>query len=104
MAKYGQASIAGITLGFPIPYVILSRSDTLDTRLESISLCSLYRYRIVQQTSNSVQTGTHKFAQNTNRPLTDLQHMVVAHLGGEHHHCISQTGPDRRKQHCRFQW
>ncbi len=45
MAKYGQASIAGITIGFPIPYVILSRADTLDTRLESIALCSIYRQR-----------------------------------------------------------
>ncbi|MCF7973266.1 MAG: butyrate kinase [Phycisphaerae bacterium] len=45
MAKYGEASIAGITVGFSIPYVILSRSDTLDTRLESIALCSIYRQR-----------------------------------------------------------
>ena len=29
MARYGDASIAGITLGFKIPYIILSRSDNL---------------------------------------------------------------------------
>jgi butyrate kinase len=45
MAKYGEASIAGITLGFPVPYVILSRSDTLSTRLDSIALCSVYAQR-----------------------------------------------------------
>lgn len=44
--KYGQASLAGITVGFPFPYVILSRSDTLETRLESISLCSVFAQRV----------------------------------------------------------
>lgn len=42
MTKYGEASIAGITVGFIKPYVILSRADTLETRLESIALCSIY--------------------------------------------------------------
>lgn len=42
MTKYGQASLAGVTVGFPVPYVILSRADTLDTRLNSIALCSIY--------------------------------------------------------------
>ncbi len=45
MVKYGDASIAGITVGFPVPYAILSRSDTLSTRLESIALCSVYAQR-----------------------------------------------------------
>lgn len=44
--KYGQASLAGITVGFPFPYIILSRSDTLETRLESIALCSVFAQRI----------------------------------------------------------
>lgn len=42
MVKYGQASLAGITVGFPVPYIILSRADTVATRLESIALCSVY--------------------------------------------------------------
>jgi hypothetical protein len=42
MTRYGQASLAGVTVGFPVPYVILSRADTLDTRLNSIALCSIY--------------------------------------------------------------
>ncbi len=42
MTRYGQASIAGITIGFPIPYIILSRADALETRLDSIALCSIY--------------------------------------------------------------
>jgi len=45
MARYGDASIAGITLGFQIPYIILSRSDNLETRLDSIALCSIYAQR-----------------------------------------------------------
>jgi len=45
MTRYGQASIAGITVGFPIPYVILSRADTLETRLDSVALCSIYAQR-----------------------------------------------------------
>ncbi|MEA1927831.1 MAG: butyrate kinase, partial [Candidatus Auribacterota bacterium] len=44
--KYGQASLAGITVGFPFPYIILSRSDTLETRLESIALCNVFAQRV----------------------------------------------------------
>lgn len=42
MCKYGIASMASVTIGFPVPYIILSRADTLETRLASIALCSLY--------------------------------------------------------------
>lgn len=45
MNKYGQASLAGITVGFPVPYIILSRSDSLETRLTSIALCAVYNRR-----------------------------------------------------------
>jgi len=45
MAKYGQASLAGITVGFPVPFIILSRSDTVEVRLDSIALCSIYSQR-----------------------------------------------------------
>ncbi|HUW61958.1 MAG TPA: butyrate kinase [Candidatus Bathyarchaeia archaeon] len=45
MIKYGQASLAGITVGFPVPYIILSRADTLATRLESVALCSIYAHK-----------------------------------------------------------
>ena len=44
MTKYGPASIAGITVGFTIPYIIISRTDTPKTRLESIALCTVYRH------------------------------------------------------------
>ena len=46
MTKFGQASLAGITIGFPVPYIILSRADTLETRLLSIALCSIYARRM----------------------------------------------------------
>jgi phosphotransacetylase len=45
LAKYGEASLASITVGFPLPYVILSRADTLETRLASIALCAVYARR-----------------------------------------------------------
>jgi len=40
--KYGLASLAGITIGFPVPYIIISRSDTMEIRLVSIALCGIY--------------------------------------------------------------
>lgn len=43
--KYGSASLASVTVGFPVPYVILSRSDTLETRLASIALGAVYARR-----------------------------------------------------------
>jgi butyrate kinase len=55
MTKYGQASIAGITVGLPVPYIILSRADSLETRLLSVALCSIY----AQQTrAKRVETAT----------------------------------------------
>jgi len=46
--KYGEASLASITMGFPVPYIILSRSDSLETRLVSIALCAVYSQRKAQ--------------------------------------------------------
>ena len=54
MSKFGQASLAGITIGFPIPYIILSRADTLETRLFSIALCSIYAQRTAEKRSGAV--------------------------------------------------
>jgi phosphotransacetylase len=45
MNKFGQASLASITVGFPVPYIILSRSDSVETRLASIALCAVYARR-----------------------------------------------------------
>ena len=45
MNKYGLASLANVTVGFPVPYIILSRADTLETRLESIALSSIVAHR-----------------------------------------------------------
>ncbi len=55
MNKYGIASLANMTIGFPVPYIILSRSDIVDTRLNSIALCSVYmnRTRIRQKKKSS---------------------------------------------------
>jgi len=45
MNKYGLASLANVTVGFPVPYIILSRADTLDTRLDSIALSSIVAHQ-----------------------------------------------------------
>jgi phosphotransacetylase len=45
MNKFGLASLASVTVGFPVPYIILSRADTLETRLESIALASIFAHR-----------------------------------------------------------
>lgn len=56
MIKYGQASLGGITVGFPVPYIILSRADTLGTRLESIALCSIYAQRTLDAEPHKART------------------------------------------------
>jgi phosphate butyryltransferase len=60
LCKYGEASIAGITVGFPVPYIILSRSDSLDTRLESIALCSIYAQRKLLEKRKSEKATASK--------------------------------------------
>jgi len=46
ITRFGLASMAGITVGLPVPYVILSRADSVETRLLSIALGSLARERM----------------------------------------------------------
>jgi phosphotransacetylase len=41
MVKYGLGTFAGITMGVKVPYVILSRADNVETKLQSIALSSL---------------------------------------------------------------
>jgi len=45
LAHYGAASLASVTVGYPVPYVSLSHSETLETRLASIALCAVYARR-----------------------------------------------------------
>jgi len=60
--KYGQASLASITVGFPVPYVILSRSDALETRLVSIALCAVYARRSAAERTGKQGPGTRPAA------------------------------------------
>ncbi len=53
MGKYGLASLASVTVGFPVPYIILSRADSLETRLHSIALCTVYARRCPAQPSDA---------------------------------------------------
>lgn len=46
MIKYGEASLANMIVGFPISYVLLSRSDALETRLNSVAFGSIYAQRL----------------------------------------------------------
>jgi len=46
IVKYGLGTFAGITVGVQVPYVILSRADNVETRLQSIALCSIARERM----------------------------------------------------------
>ena len=48
MIKYGEASLANIIMGFPMPYVLLSRSDALETRLNSLALGAIYAQRFCE--------------------------------------------------------
>lgn len=45
LIKYGEASLANIIMGFPKPYVLLSRSDALESRLNSVALGAIYAQR-----------------------------------------------------------
>jgi len=44
--KYGLGTFAGITVGVAVPYVILSRADNVETKLQSIALCSIAAERM----------------------------------------------------------
>ena len=46
IVKFGLATFAGLTVGVAVPYVILSRSDNVETKLQSIALCSIARDRM----------------------------------------------------------
>jgi phosphate butyryltransferase len=48
IVKYGLGTFAGITVGVQVPYVILSRSDNVETKLQSIALCSIAAERMGQ--------------------------------------------------------
>jgi len=46
MVRYGLGTFAGLTMGLAVPYVILSRADNVETRLQSIALCSIASERL----------------------------------------------------------
>lgn len=54
LIKYGVASLANIIMGFPKPYVLLSRSDALETRLNSVALGAIYAQSGLGKESASV--------------------------------------------------
>jgi len=54
-AKYGQATIASVVAGLLCPYVIVSRSDLVDTKLASIALCCVYAERRAEAARRSAR-------------------------------------------------
>jgi butyrate kinase len=46
IVKYGLGTFAGITVGVMAPYAILSRADNVETKLQSVALCSLAAERM----------------------------------------------------------
>ena len=46
MVKYGIGTFAGVAVGVAVPYVILSRGDNVETKLQSIALSSIVSERI----------------------------------------------------------
>lgn len=92
MNKYGEASLASITVGFPVPYIILSRSDSVETRLASIALSAIY-----------VQRRMHKDAQQRSAavvaPALEIHRVVVVNPGStsmkvalfENQRCLQET-------------
>jgi len=57
MNKFGEASLASVTVGFPVPYIILSRADRLETRLTSIALCAVYARRMQHDRPAATQSA-----------------------------------------------
>jgi phosphotransacetylase len=55
IVKYGLGTFAGITMGVKVPYVILSRADNVETKLQSIALSSLACARLRGQAAESSQ-------------------------------------------------
>jgi butyrate kinase len=53
--KYGEASLANVTVGFPVPYIILSRSDSVEVRLASLALSAVYAQRTRQRPATSIR-------------------------------------------------
>ncbi len=52
-----QAQMAGITMGVKVPYIILSRADSEETKVNSIALCCLFaeNSQKVKQSSDSIE-------------------------------------------------
>jgi phosphate butyryltransferase len=46
IVKYGLGTFAGVTVGVAVPYVILSRSDNVETKLQSIAMSSIAAERM----------------------------------------------------------
>lgn len=90
LIKYGEASLANIIAGFPLPYVLLSRSDALETRLNSLALGAIYAQRCIAE--HAVKTAA-------TRPKAISSHRVLAINPGSTSTKIALYEADRCIQH-----
>lgn len=59
MTEHGLATTAGVTLGVQIPYIILSRADSEEAKINSVALCCIFAERresVVQEEAPAVDT------------------------------------------------
>jgi butyrate kinase len=91
MNKYGEASLASITIGFPMPYIILSRADSLETRLVSVALSAVY-------VQNNLKRQPQGRAKESQTPVAQTYRVLAFNPGStsvkvalyEGDHCIRQ--------------
>lgn len=69
LIKHGDASLANIIMGFPMPYVLLSRSDALESRLNSLALGAIYAQR---------RLGEQAVPLKTSAPVPETVRRIVA--------------------------
>jgi len=73
--EYGLGTFAGITVGVAAPYVILSRADNVETKLQSIALCSIASERM-----EMYKTGA-RASRGTPHPTTKPYRVLVVNPG-----------------------
>ena len=57
LCKYGVASTASMAVGLTVPYILLSRADPVDAKLDSIALGCIYAERMMREARSSASRG-----------------------------------------------
>lgn len=78
MVKYGIGTFAGVSVGVAVPYVILSRGDNVETRLQSIALSSVVSERMDMRRSPRAGLSTQHPARGAQYSALSTEHSVAA--------------------------